>query len=696
MDTSPFASQREVSEDSVNCRLFLRTESGRCENDIVLDCMLTELREFSESFCCDYLWQRDCFQIFLRQKSEILPPHFVGSTCFGDSTEDEWFVTALVFAITRKFPLTATLDDSDGQFLLIEAAAHLPDWVNPDSVENRVFIDEGELHLVPLSQTGRNTQSSPKEITDVTKGLSLVWGKSVETIAAQPIRDCVRAKISHYPESTRPTAGPGLNRHNVNVSMPLAAAHVFRLCPSLVAPAVEAFYFRDVSSMRSVRSMRRFTPTRANTVSSRVRFTRCLYAQLHAQKFSATKPFREAGYSVRSSDPMHHACDIGMKLTCGLEMLYQAGQRNMKPESNETSTSSAESLSTSEKRRWSRFKQSLERNGFFDGIFVGSDLYLKREQQAMEAFRNHLIATESQSSNTRARAGSNCSESRDVSASLYHSKTIDRLLESDCNFESFQQYDQLLPDDDSSWIEISPDDLDKFMTENYGNGPEHTKPDDGDAIDLESVINKMNQFVEKVSDIDGVQAPNGHNKEESGNTAPVDNFGMNLDVEKFMEILKNADPSSIFENADGLGLNLDDLSFAEEKCGEMSESSSDGDEVLTHENVSSRNVEDLKSTKSSETTIRDYMDVMDDQIARTKLGTDFERFDPPEKSQEQKHETDELKNSEAIQPVNLDMNLVKNLLESYSSQHGVPGPTSTILNSMGLRLPENADSTDTV
>ena len=31
-----------------------------------------------------------------------------------------------------------SVEDNDGQFLLIEAADHLPKWLNPESSENRV------------------------------------------------------------------------------------------------------------------------------------------------------------------------------------------------------------------------------------------------------------------------------------------------------------------------------------------------------------------------------------------------------------------------------------------------------------------------------------------------------------------------------------------------------------------------------
>ena len=41
--------------------------------------------------------------------------------------------------------------------------------------------------------------------------------------------------------------------------------------------------------------------------------------------------------------------------------------------------------------------------------------------------------------------------------------------------------------------------------------------------------------------------------------------------------------------------------------------------------------------------------------------------------------------------VDLDLNLVKNLLDSYSAQNGLAGPVSNLLGSMGLALPDDVD-----
>lgn len=42
-------------------------------------------------------------------------------------------------------------------------------------------------------------------------------------------------------------------------------------------------------------------------------------------------------------------------------------------------------------------------------------------------------------------------------------------------------------------------------------------------------------------------------------------------------------------------------------------------------------------------------------------------------------------------PVDVDVNLVKSLLESCGSQEGLPGPASNLLGLMGVRLPKDEE-----
>ena len=46
---------------------------------------------------------------------------------------------------------------------------------------------------------------------------------------------------------------------------------------------------------------------------------------------------------------------------------------------------------------------------------------------------------------------------------------------------------------------------------------------------------------------------------------------------------------------------------------------------------------------------------------------------------------------EELQPVDLDVNLVENLLASYAGQQGLPGPAGNLAGLMGISLPDNKD-----
>ena len=62
-----------------------------------------------------------------------------GRTNFGDSIEDEWVIVYLLRELTKKHHnVWAKAVDGDGQFLLVEAAATLPAWLEPEVADNRV------------------------------------------------------------------------------------------------------------------------------------------------------------------------------------------------------------------------------------------------------------------------------------------------------------------------------------------------------------------------------------------------------------------------------------------------------------------------------------------------------------------------------------------------------------------------------
>ena len=58
----------------------------------------------------------------------------------------------ILVEISRKFPeCVVEVTDDDGQFLLIEAAESIPEWICPDNSDRRVYLHRGNLHIIPLS-----------------------------------------------------------------------------------------------------------------------------------------------------------------------------------------------------------------------------------------------------------------------------------------------------------------------------------------------------------------------------------------------------------------------------------------------------------------------------------------------------------------------------------------------------------------
>ena len=73
--------------------------------------------------------------------------YLYGRTEYGDSVEDEWLVVYILRELSKKHPyLWVRVVDTDGQFLLIEAANALPRWLNPEVADFRVWQKLGALY----------------------------------------------------------------------------------------------------------------------------------------------------------------------------------------------------------------------------------------------------------------------------------------------------------------------------------------------------------------------------------------------------------------------------------------------------------------------------------------------------------------------------------------------------------------------
>lgn len=250
-----------------------------------------------------------------------------GSLCFGENLDDEWLVVWICYYISQEFPqLSITLRDIDGEFLLIEAADQLPEWADPSTTTNRVFIRTGKLYLIP--------QKSPQlEYTDIPHSLPLnraidllnckmddSWAK-----ASSEIQDILEKRLSKYPQKAI-----AANTHIVRTFLPFCLSAVLEAYPSFIADIVDCFCNPEQFDIDPSTASRVFGLHECPSICSKdclvpsaVRFTRASYAQMSAFQLKESTELDE----MVKMDPQVKALEVGVKIMNGAEVLYDRGTK---------------------------------------------------------------------------------------------------------------------------------------------------------------------------------------------------------------------------------------------------------------------------------------------------------------------------------------------------------------------------------
>lgn len=153
---------------------------------------------------------------------------------------------------------------------------------------------------------------------------------------------------------------------------------VLRHEPCLISLAVVGFYDRDIDTMKDAANMEKFLPKgrEEELVLVSVKMSRAMYAQLLQQKFQAPKCYPMPPIPPRTDQITYMEAELGMKIACGFEMMYQ--HRKREGEEGKGST-------------WEAFKESLERSGYFQGLLPGSKEYKRLMEKAEEYYRKSTL-----------------------------------------------------------------------------------------------------------------------------------------------------------------------------------------------------------------------------------------------------------------------------------------------------------------
>ncbi|KAG0647300.1 ecdysoneless [Hyphodiscus hymeniophilus] len=317
---------KHLPDDCVEYSLFIIDARLKSQKEMLsrLEGVRKESLRLNGSLLKDYIWQRDGFSMEVKNETGLMYLH--GLTNYGDSVEDEWLIVYMLKELSNIFPEAwIKVVDSDGEFLLIEAANALPRWLNPEIADNRVWIHQNKLRIVPLLAPTPSTTTEP-----VSRSLALdralqIITRTPEVLINSPLIEAEAFyRLRNYP------AQIAASMHHAPIIIPRKLAYILHERPASIAPAAEAFYLRDPIALRPLQSPSSdlvFAPKDLVTVS--IRFTKVLYAQLKSQqqfrspeiwKEVLAEAAKEAG-SNELAQKKYDQLEMGIKVTSGFEMM---------------------------------------------------------------------------------------------------------------------------------------------------------------------------------------------------------------------------------------------------------------------------------------------------------------------------------------------------------------------------------------
>ncbi|KAJ2725207.1 hypothetical protein GGI07_001469 [Coemansia sp. Benny D115] len=567
----------------------------------------------------------------------------------GDAVDDEWLAVWMLREAAKTFPeLIISVRDSDGEFLLAEAAMHIPHWITPENSNNRVLIHGGRLHIVPLS-TASAAKYAENENIELEDALHAVTSLDVVTLASTAAEKAAFARLEGYPSKT------AQSMHRTRCKLPASVAKVLQYDPQLLAAAVEAFYSRDSSQFKACQTMRNFAPEPAAMVP--VSFNRVQYAKLASQNISAPSVFNIPPEQA----PDYKACVLGMKIACGFEILSQNHQGDSILPNNSSSSLDAEiSDSVAVSEFLGHLGHATEPAPSPDSLIEQSSLTVK------------MLLADMAKNGARSTVGCSSDYVEDDDSWLtLHPDELDALM---------QKAESILKDASQEKADGSNPTAAKtgsgHCTENGGG---HLHENEYSTHGLENVLASFQAFLTANSGVEGAEMLGDHRGTDYDESSDED---IDLDVDGVIGALMDAIGINSLEELDSAHrASLGNVATVKSTPGGIKEgavSATTG--IVAHSEQRIDPADEMYDT---------VVAAMDRELQSTHIGRSFVRHDSDEKPDENSS-IDEL---DDMPDVDVDLNLVENIVQSFRAQEGLPGPAGTFLGQFGVHLPR-IDSDD--
>ncbi|THH02483.1 hypothetical protein EW026_g363 [Hermanssonia centrifuga] len=499
-----------ISEDTLQYTLYPTLELSDKASVTTLAVLM---QSYVDSMLPEMQWHRDAFQLKVSTNPDGDGFVLEGTMRVGDCVDDEWCAVWLLREISAKWDVAVRVFDSDGEFLLIEAADHLPAWVTPSNAENRVWIYNSHLHLVPLSHISAPSskerrrgyprahadedeieQPDEEDFITASDAIKLLRDSLADTRASQDVENAVWHRIMGYPGAAR------AHVHYTKTYLPVDVAKALAVNPGLVQKAIETFYTRDALQLRAAHRMSRFPPE--PSVPTTVRMTRTAYAQLVGQKFYPPKIFPRWSEAEGTSEWRWR--DVGMKIVSS--QLYNLLAYDLQTFRGEFAGGSkiipkleARKEALQRNPDYQKYIENLTSSGYFKGELEGSQLWNELADRAANAF---VEARRDDDTNRPSFASQ--ADAAAVKGNLASTRD--------------------LPEDSDEWLNVTAEDFDAMLEKSTGKSQSKVEQSSDEAMDvdtdgnieeeeekvareqasrLKDLAKKVEDFVEGKGDVEG-------------------------------------------------------------------------------------------------------------------------------------------------------------------------------------------------
>ncbi|XP_060238030.1 protein ecdysoneless homolog isoform X2 [Meriones unguiculatus] len=634
-----------VVEDAVEYHLFLIPDNARDTEEYreILQKYIERIMTQFAPILVPYIWQNQPFNLKYKPAKGGVPAHIYGMTKFGDNIEDEWFIVYVIKQITKAFPeLVASNMDLSVVTLKERYSGRQEPRNTTQQTSHKRFIgrqkpriedNDGEFLLIEAADF------LPKWLDPDNSANRVFFHHGELCIIPVPRKS---ERISWLP-MTPPTIQQALSIISAHPDVVLASESIqaavdrrIRGYPDKVeASRHRAHCFLPAGIVAVLKQRPRLVSAAVQAFYLRdpidLRACRIFKTFLPETRIMASVTFTKCLYAQLVQQKFVPDRRSGYSLPPPSHPQFRAYELGMKL------AHGFEILCSKCSSHFSDSKKSVDTTSPLWASFLESlkrNDYFKGLMEGSTQYQERLEMAKNyfQLSIHRPESSLAMSPGEEILTML---QTLPFDVE-----ELKKESTDLPPEDDDQWLDLSPDQLDQLLQDVAGRKDSQPSPQQAEeqSYDVGQVSDSVKAFISKVSTYKGAELPRDPSE------API-----TFDADSFLNYF---------------------------------------DKILAQEPDSLEGA--LGSLKS-------YMAQMDQELAHTSMGKSFSTCEQANKepsSQTANNNSDEEDSGardRVVEAVDVDLNLVSNILESYSSQAGLAGPASNLLHSMGVRVPDNAD-----